>query len=104
MIGIKGTLKETETIQAEVRTFLESIGLKLSDTKTKITNINTDEALFLGTLVKRAREYSYSRPSHNNMLRRNSKKLRLEAPISRILKKLREADFMNGEKARPKLV
>lgn len=80
------------------------MGLKLSDSKTRITNINNAEALFLGSIIKRAREYSYARTSHNSVLKRNSRKLRLEAPIQRILKKLHDADFMKKNEACPKLV
>jgi len=80
------------------------MGLTLSETKTKITNLNTDKVLFLGTIIKRANEYSYSRSSHNNILKRNSKKIRMEAPIDRIVKKLHDADFMKNSKSCPKFV
>jgi group II intron reverse transcriptase/maturase len=104
MIGVKGTLQETQAIMAKVKDFLGEIGLTLSETKTKITNLVTGEALFLGTTIKRAREYSYTRPSHNNMLRRNSKKLRMEAPIARIINKLHTANFMKNNESCPKLI
>lgn len=104
MIGVKGTLLETKAILAKVKDYLEEIGLTLSETKTKITNLNTDAALFLGTTIRRAQEYSYTRPSHNNMLRRNSRKIRMEAPIPRILNKLHNADFMRNNESCPKLV
>ena len=80
------------------------MGLTLSESKTKITNLNESQAMFLGTSIKRAREYSYARPSHNLMLRRNSKKLRLEAPITRIQKKLKDAGFIKFGKPYPKFV
>lgn len=104
MIGVKGTLPETKAILAEVKDFLTSIGLTLSEKKTKITNLNNSDALFLGTNIKRASEYSYARTSHNSILKRNSKKLRMEAPIKRILEKLKNADFMKGNVAQPKVV
>jgi group II intron reverse transcriptase/maturase len=104
IIGVKGTLEETKAILAKVKEFLSSIGLTLSESKTKITNLNISEALFLGTIIKRARRFSFSRPSHNHILRRNSKKLRLEAPIKRIIKKLHEADFMKNNDSCPKFV
>lgn len=88
---------------ADVRKFLESIGLTLSEKKTKITNLNSSKAMFLGTYIKRASEHSYARTSHNNILKRNSKKLRLEAPIARILDKLKDADFIKGNEPCPKL-
>jgi hypothetical protein len=101
---VKGTLKETEAILAQVKNCLTEMGLTLSESKTKITNLNNSKALFLGTIIKRAREYSYARTSHNNVLKRNSKKLRLEAPIQRILNKLHNADFMRNNESCPKMV
>jgi hypothetical protein len=97
-------LEETKAILAKVKEFISSIGLTLSESKTKITNLNISEALFLGTIIKRARRFSFSRPSHNHVLRINSKKLRLEAPIKRIIKKLHEADFMKNNDSCPKFV
>lgn len=104
IIGVKGTLEESKTILEKVRIVLASMGLTLSETKTKITNINKSNVLFLGTRIKRANEYSFSRPSHNRILRRNSKKLRLEAPIPRIISKLHNADFMRNNESNPKFV
>ncbi len=104
MIGVKGTYEETVQILDKVRNHLNEMGLTLSEKKTKITNLNASRALFLGTYIKRATEYSFSRPSHNQYLRRNSKKLRLEAPIDHILNKLKDANFLRGGKPNPKLV
>lgn len=101
---MKGTLEETKVILTEVKDHLSTMGLTLSESKTKITNLNTDEVLFLGTIIKRARMFSYSRPIHNNILRRNSKKLRMEAPINKIVKKLHDADFMKDNESNPKFV
>lgn len=104
MIGIKGTLSEAKQILEVARLHLKDMELTLSESKTKLTNINLSSALFLGTNIKRASKYSFARTSHNNLLRRNSKKLRLEAPISRILEKLKEADFIKSGKSNPKAV
>jgi hypothetical protein len=78
--------------------------LNLNETKTKIVDISESEVLFLGTNIKRAKEYSFSRPSHNRHLRRNYRKLRLEAPIPRILKKLTNANFLAKGKPAAKFV
>lgn len=104
IIGVKGTLSETKAIMVEIKNFLSFIGLTLSERKTKITNLNNSDALFLGTSIKRGNEHSYARTSHNNILKRNSKKLRMEAPIKRILDKLKNADFMKGNETQPKIV
>lgn len=104
MIGIKGTLAEVQFMLNEVKNCLSDMGLTLSDTKTKITNINSSHALFLGTNIKRASEYSFTRTSHNNILKRNAKNIRMEAPISRILKKLEDAGFIKSNIPHPKTV
>lgn len=80
------------------------MGLRLSKTKTKITNINDQEITFLGTTIFRARETSFSKMAHTGYMKRNSKKLRLEAPLTRIMKKLHEADFMKEGVASPKFI
>lgn len=80
------------------------MGLTLSEAKTKVTNINSSSALFLGTYIKRATEHSFTRMSHNSILRRNSRKIRLEAPMSRILNKLENAGFISSGLSIPKMV
>lgn len=87
-----------------MKIFLESIDLKLSESKTKITDISVKYASFLGTNIKRASEHSFTRPSDTRHLKRNSRKLRLEAPMDRIFKKLREANFLKGNIPMPKFV
>ena len=104
MIGIKGTFAEVQFILNEVKNCLNDMGLTLSDTKTKITNINSSNALFLGTNIKRASEYSFTRTRHNNILKRNAKNIRMEAPIDRILKKLEDAGFIRSNVPHPKTV
>lgn len=104
MIGVKGTYLETKYILNQVRNYLMEMGLTLSESKTRITNINSSCALFLGTNIKRSREYSFARTIHNNILKRNSKKIRMEAPIDRIIKKLIEANFIKDGKPVPKTV
>ena len=104
MVGIKGTFQEVDEIRRLISEMLTGIGLELSSSKTKVTNINSDRALFLGTEIMRAREYTYARTSHNQFLKRNSKKLRFLAPISRIEKRLDDAGFMRNGKSFPKFV
>lgn len=101
---MKGTLKEAEELLNKIDEKLVSMGLTLSKAKTKITNINSSRFTFLGTEISRAREFSYSRKSGTSFLVRNSRKLRLVAPLSRILTKLHETDFMAKNKSNPKFV
>jgi len=103
VIGIKGTKDEAERIFKEIEIVLSKIGLTLSRTKTRITNINDQGFLFLGTFIFRARRISFARLA-GALIKRNSKKLRLEAPLIRIMKKLHEADFMKAGKSNPKFI
>lgn len=61
VIGVRGTHKETLDILNSINTYLFSIGLTLSASKTKVTNLNTSKVLFLGTVITRARKHSFSR-------------------------------------------
>lgn len=80
------------------------MGLTLSESKTKVTNLNSGAALFLGTYIRRATEHSFTRSGHKNILKRNSRKIRLEAPLSRILGKLKDAGFIRNGVPSPKMV
>jgi group II intron reverse transcriptase/maturase len=106
VLGIKGTYEEAVEIFNKIDQRLSEVGLTLSKSKTKITNINEQEITFLGTTIFRARKTSSTKMSHatQGYLKRNSKKLRLEAPLVRILKKLHEADFMKEGKSAPKFI
>lgn len=126
LIGIKGTKEETTLIKEKVRQFLQSIKLNLSESKTKITNINDDKVLFLGTTINRSKHTKYvktkmikklgsktNETDHKETeeekdkglaLKRNPRRLRMEAPLLRIKAKLREAGFMKENKSYPKFV
>jgi hypothetical protein len=45
---------------SRITTFCDSIGLKINLDKTKITNLHTDQAMFLGTNVKFTRHVGFS--------------------------------------------
>lgn len=83
---------------------MEELGLFLSFKKTKITNINSDKTLFLGTLISRSKARSFSRVVATSRKKRNPRRLRFEAPIQRIRAKLSEAGFMKYDKSYPKFI
>lgn len=87
-----------------IKEFCNSIDLKLSETKTKLTHIQSEPVLFLGTNISRANHLSFSIMGSNRRLRRNKLGLRLEAPMSRIRDKLTKASFMNEGKSSPKFL
>lgn len=72
------------------------MNLKVSETKTKITNLNENRAVFLNVNIFRSHHTKFS----NNQ--RLLKKLRLTAPINKIREKLEKAGFMKGGKTYPK--
>lgn len=74
--------------------------LKLSDTKTLITNASKEKATFLGTSLGISQHQSYSRTYGYS----TPKEIRLEAPKSRIIKKLNESGIMKDELAIPKYI
>lgn len=104
IIGIRGSLIETRKIMEQVREYLLRVGLNLSETKTRITNLNDSKVLFLGTEILRARKTTFHRNKLSNILRRNPRKLRLQAPINRIRTKLHVANLMKDNNSYPKYV
>ncbi len=104
MVGIKGTKQEAEEIKNLLEKALSDMGLTLNKTKTKITNINSDKLLFLGTAIYRAKHPRFSRLESTSSIKRNPQRLRMEGPISRIKKKLSEAGFILNGKSHPKFI
>lgn len=92
------------SILSKVKDFLTSIDLNLSETKTKVTSLNEEAIIFLGTKIFRSDHTSYSRIGVFRRLRRNKLGLRLEAPIDRIRDKLTKASFIENGKSSPKFL
>jgi len=101
VIGIRGSHQEALQILKKVSNFCSEIGLKVSDTKTHITNLNLKSALFLGTKIFRS---NYRRFSRIGTTKKNKLSLRFEAPLDRIKKKLSEASFLKNGKSHPKFL
>lgn len=104
IVGVKGSYDETKLIYSKIENFIKSINLTLSETKTKITNITKSEVMFLGTKIYRAKHTKFVRIQRTSSIRRNARRLRLDAPIVKILSKLHEADFMKKGRSHPKFV
>ena len=88
----------------EIQAVLEKIGLHLNLEKTKITNINSGKAFFLGTCISRSKVTSFSRVTSTSRIKRNPKRLRLEAPLRKVRAKLIEAEFIKKNKSYPKFI
>lgn len=104
LVGVKGSKEDAKKICDQIGNTLGSLNLTLSKTKTKITNINKKKALFLGTFISRGKHTTFSRMKSNSSIKRNSRRLRFEAPLDRISKKLRESEFLKYNKSYPKFI
>lgn len=104
IIGIRGTQKDTLEILEKVSNFCESIGLTVSQTKTKITNLNNSKALFLGVELSRSNVTKFARDRLSSSTKRVARNLRLTAPLDRIIKKLTEAGFIVNNKPAPRFL
>jgi len=102
IIGIRGSIKEAQNILSEITKFCKEIGLTINETKSKITNLNEDKAKFLGVYITRSQHTKYR--ISQNVISRQSRKLRMEVSLSEIKAKLRKASFLKGESSNPKFI
>ena len=102
MVGIRGNRLEAIEILNKIKEFCKSIELTLSETK--VTNLNSEPILFLGTKIFRASHASFSRLGTKRRLKRNKLGIRMEAPIERIRKKLTQSSFISGGKSAAKFL
>jgi group II intron reverse transcriptase/maturase len=87
LIGIRGTHSETVYIKKQIKEFLkEQMGLNLNKAKILITHAGMGKAFFVGTYVFKSKVQKRCR-NHKNRIVRNSREIRLEAPIQRIVSK-----------------
>lgn len=103
IVGIRGSLEETKNILSQIDLKLNEMGLTLSKEKTKITNINKDKVLFLGTSISRSHHRRYTM-MHVGTSRRLGLGIRLEAPLDRVRQKLTSAGFIRNGKPYPKFI
>lgn len=102
MIGVRGPNADAQHIMNLISEFLkQNLKLDLNKDKTLITHLQTEKALFLGTLIGKARTRTFTRISKGQPVR-NALRLRFEAPIDRITKKLTGASFIKNGKPAPK--
>lgn len=96
VVAINGTFAQATEILKRIRIYCkDQLGLEVSEEKTKITNAYKDHVLFLGTKIKHATTYTFSR--RKGIVQRNRKTLLLTAPMGKIKKKLMASGFiMNG--------
>lgn len=89
IIGIRGSKKDAEILKNQIKEFLLGIGLTLSEEKTKISNMATERIKFLGiNMIRQTHVKFHGSPAKNHVLQRGSLKMRIEAPLEEIRKKL----------------
>lgn len=102
IIGVRGSLQDAKLILDKVTAYCDSLGLTVSPTKTKITNLNNDRAKFLGVYITRSSHTGFS--NLNGVVGRIGLRLRLEVSLTDIKRKLSEASFLKGDKSHPKFL
>lgn len=104
LIGIRGSYKDAQQILEKLNIFLiKELELNLNLDKTLITNARNDKAIFLGTSIGIGHHTTFSL-SKAGYIKRNSKEIRLEAPILRINRKLSETGILKGNIPLPKFL
>lgn len=104
IIGIRESRMEALEILEKERNFCTSIDLTLSETKTKLTSLNMDTVLFLGTNIMRSNHSNFSRIGAMRRIKRNKLGIRFEVPLDRIKNKLALASFMDKGNSAPKFL
>jgi group II intron reverse transcriptase/maturase len=104
MIGLCGSRALAEEIKQEIKTFLqERLHLTLNEEKTHITNARTEEAFFLGTLLKMGNygaakvTLSTSRSGRRFKRRSTGWETVMKAPMPKLLKRLSDRGFCTKE-------
>lgn len=104
MIGIRGSYNEALEIKSRVDKFCESIKLKLSLSKTKITSLYKDKVLFLGVHLTRSNQNTYYIMNKYNRSKRQGLQLRFQAPIQNIVARFHRQGFMKNNISSPKFI
>lgn len=104
IIGLCGSQKLAEEIKQEIKNFLkETLKLTLSEEKTRITNAKAEEAFFLGTILKIGNGGNAkitlvaSRSGKKVKCRTTGYETVMEAPMSKLIKRLSERGFCTAE-------
>jgi len=104
IVGICGSHAFTEEIKQKIQTFLKDhLKLILSEEKTHITNARTEEAFFLGTILKIGNggeaklKQQTSQRGKTFKRRTTGSETVMKAPLSKLLKRLNDRGFCTKE-------
>lgn len=103
IVTITGPRKDAVDILNKIDGFGKTLKLNLNLTKTRITNLHTDSAFFLGTTIKFTRHVGFSHTQQSSLKQRKiGPRIMLTAPIQNIRKRLTEAGFIKNNNPHPK--
>nr|CRX66588.1 putative reverse transcriptase protein [Axinella verrucosa] len=103
VVGVRGSYKEAERTLDRITEFCRSISLTVSQSKTKITNLNKDKADFLGVNIFRSKHVKHSRKSSSAKQRQNLQ-LQFHVSIDRVRSKLSSASIIRNGVAAPRFL
>ena len=108
VIGVRGPRSLAQEIKDEVEAFLWNVlKLELSREKTAITHLPTNQAYFLGSIIRRQpRRYmrGLTRKQGPRRVRMTNTRIILECPVKRIVSKLKEQGYAHAADGKPKAV
>nr|YP_009710058.1 hypothetical protein [Coleochaete scutata]QFU80163.1 hypothetical protein [Coleochaete scutata] len=100
VVGILGSKQFAEEIKSEIKRFLrEELRLELSDDKTKITNLTSEKAKFLGVYIcRKGRRHTRTlRKVGHNLVRPTNQRIIIYAPIDKLMDKLRDQEYTHKD-------
>jgi len=97
LVGIWGTKQDAKLLKEQIKGFLRSLKLELSEEKTLITNARSDRAKFLGVLVKRIasnKGVACAVKAEDQLRRIPTGNTWMTAPIVEIVERLKARDYL----------
>ena len=104
LVGVRGSYNDALEIKSKITEFCREISLKVSESKTKITSLSKDKALFLGVHITRSNQNTYYIMKRFNRAKRQALQLRFQAPIQNIVARFHKQGFMKDQKPIPKFI
>jgi group II intron reverse transcriptase/maturase len=103
IIGIRGSKEDAERLKDLIKDYLMGLGLTLSLDKTKISNMSEDYIKFLGIcMIRQSHVKFFGSPNKNHVIQRTSQKMRIEAPLDDIRKKLHTVGILKHNRPYPR--
>lgn len=101
VVGIRGSKAEAQEIINHITTFCNHLDLTINQDKTKITNIITETAVFLGTNIQRSSHQKFHSKGRSYK-QRLILPLNLTVSLDRIRSKLHQTSFLKNGQPNPR--